>query len=92
MWIVEFRASPINTTQIDEATPCEHLTAELGPVTDYAVGRYHGGHSNETLSITWDYQREYLKNYSGGGRGLVAAWAAAGGGNPMADGRYPNWV
>ncbi|WP_255152312.1 phosphotransferase family protein [Halorarius halobius] len=44
---------------VDEAALREHLTAELGPVSDYAVERHHGGHSNETLFVTWG-DREFV--------------------------------
>jgi aminoglycoside phosphotransferase (APT) family kinase protein len=37
----------------DEASLASYLEAELGPVDDYEIERHGGGHSNETLFITW---------------------------------------
>jgi len=38
---------------VDEDMLAEYLESELGPVSDYKIERFSGGHSNETLFLTW---------------------------------------
>nr|WP_222845532.1 phosphotransferase family protein [Natronomonas salsuginis] len=41
---------------VDEGALTDYLEAELGPADEYSVERFSGGHSNETLFVTWgDY-------------------------------------
>lgn len=38
---------------VDEDALADYLEAELGPAVEYEVERFPGGHSNETLFLTW---------------------------------------
>jgi aminoglycoside phosphotransferase (APT) family kinase protein len=39
---------------VDEDALADYLAAELGPADKYEVERFSGGHSNETLFVTWN--------------------------------------
>jgi len=39
---------------VDEDALAAYLTTEIGPAEDYELERFSGGHSNETLFLTWN--------------------------------------